>query len=97
MALTRTQTVTDNGDPEEVVAETTCWEIEFAEDDSVVGWPTVDWQFKRSLTDDWKTRTAGRSKMFRNPGGQPFHPGDHVAYVQVVSGQGSSTFAKDEQ
>ena len=97
MSLTRQQTVNDAADPEEVVAETTCWEIEFGEDESVAGWPTVDWQYKRSLTDDWRTRTAGTKAMFRNAGGQPFHPGDVVAYVQVVSGQGSSVFSKHEQ
>lgn len=97
MAKSYTMTVTDAGDPEEVRALTVCQSILFGEDAGVAGWPTVDWEYRRSPTDNWISKTAGTSQIFKHPGGGSFEPGQLIAEVQVKSGQGTSTFGQHEE
>jgi len=95
---TKTSLVTINavGDPEEIVATIYCRRIDISEDESVAGWPTVEYQVKGCVNgSEWITKAPGRITRFERIDGQPsFAPGDVIALIQTTSG--SSTFQQVE-
>lgn len=92
---TKQITVNAIGADEEIVVQSVCKSIVFGEDESVTGWPTVNWAWRGPDSTDYKTKTAGTKEEFRKPGGQFFSPGERVAYVKTTTG--SSTFTQAEQ
>jgi hypothetical protein len=64
------------------------------EDQSVAGWPTVDYMVMKPTAGDQPKRVmAGQAYNFGKDAGS-FVPGEVAGYIQTVSG--SSTFAIDE-
>ena len=86
------------GDPEPITAQTTCQQIEIMEDQSVIGWPTVDYQIHMpGPGNDALSLRKGQRYIITATGSwgnEFFHPGDIVAYINTVSG--SSDFTLDE-
>lgn len=92
---TRLITVSDSaGTP--IRAATYCQRITIGEDASVTNWPTVDWFVKKPTTSDGAERQPVGARYTFMPTAHRFIPGEIIGYVQVVSGQGSSTFFVDE-
>lgn len=93
---TFTLTVNAAGADETVVAQTNCSSIEFMEDPSVAGWPTVDWIWRAPTAGSPAVRQpAGTSYIWNAPAGGYFDVGQVVAYVSTATG--SSTFRQVEQ
>ena len=89
--ITRTITVNDAGDPEEIAATSVCKRIIIAEDGSVANFPTTDWILRAPYIDSDPVRKGiGYSYVFEKPNGSFFHPGDVAGYVELPSG--STTF-----
>ena len=87
-------TVNNTGPDETVVAQTVCRSIVFGEDESVAGWPTVNWAWRGPNSVDYKGKTAGTKEEFTKPNGLYFQPGEVVASVKTTAG--SSTFTQAE-
>lgn len=90
--------------PQPIVAQTICKEVEVGEDQSVPGFPTVDYVIRMpTAVDDPLTLLKGQRFLF-TPTGSPlgkntlhygyYVPGDIIGYIETVSG--SSDFAQDE-
>lgn len=97
MAKSVTLTVNDAGDPEQVVVQTNCKTILFGEDENVTGWPTVNWEFRRTGSTAWIGKTAGTKQAFSRHDPGYFEPGEVVADVRVKAGEGSTTFGQHEE
>lgn len=93
MGKTSTYTLTTT--PKAVTATFDCTEITVGEDDSVAGWPTVNFQVRKPDSADQPIeKTAGKTYTFTRGPGKLFSRGDVAGYISTKSG--SSTFFQDE-
>lgn len=94
MRLAKQIAVNDAGDPERIIASTyTQFGIFIEEDNEQSGWPR-NWRFYTpGQTDGPRTRPGGVGHIFRGV----FQPGDIVGYVEIKSGEGSTTFNQYEE
>ena len=94
MSYTKSFTVNNVGNDEEVRAVTTCTRIVFGEAEDVANYPTVDWLWKGTVGTDYVSRYRGSKMVFESPKGKHFLAGELIANVKTASG--SSTFNQEE-
>jgi len=93
--FTKTFTVNAVGDPEAVTTGSNTSRVTIAEDPSVSGWPTSDYNVMAPSSDSTAIRKAAGTMFTFKPSFGQWPPDTIIGYVETVSG--STTFQQVEE